>query len=577
MTESTKLVTELIADSSKFTAGIKTAKAEAFSLTSTIKNGSVVAIAAFTALAGAATFVGNEIFKAAEKVSKLYDDTQKIGTTVAAFQELAIAAREAGVSSDNLQNLLGTMNKKLGEAQLSGGRAKLALNALGITLQELRGLKADQQFELIASKLRLVHDLTLETALASDIFGKNGKNGIALFNSNIDESVKKVRELGITLTQSQAEGLDKLSETKDLIGSIWEGFKNNVAADLAPAFQEILDGIIQSVKGMGGLKEAAKSTADFIVGAMNAMKIAIDTAVTSMKLAKSIADDLGVTKLYNIARDQVSLAIESFAQIFNENVAGTNKIFQHILPSNSKYRDGGPIFGSSSSTTNPRPDSGANTAISQATKNVNKFTQSIDLSSQTLDTYKISLFNSSTALKSLVSGAVKASNALFEVGKIQEALNAPGKKQAESIINTSVKDLGIQLAPTEAFQSMFTKALRDAKTGNLSGAEDLIPKLQAIIDREGNKNAFTSFENEAGAGSYDTGIRQDVSGLTSALSDLKAFLSQKTNQEQRVKVDINVNASDNFITNITTSTSFKDAVDGELNAYTAAAARGTLP
>jgi hypothetical protein len=69
-----------------------------------------------------------------------------------------------------------------------------------------------------------------------------------------------------------------------------------------------------------------------------------------------------------------------------------------------------------------------------------------------------------------------------------------------------------------------------------------------------------------------------VSGLTTALNELKAFLAQKGGpKDQKVEVKIKVDASKDFLTTVTTSQTFKEAVDAEFDERLAQAARGNVP
>lgn len=563
MSEVAKLITEIVADASQFKKEIATAKGEATSFTSAIKTGSEVAAIGLTALAGAATLVGKEIFDVAEKVSQLYDNTQKIGLTVAAFQELSVAAKENGVSVDALQNLFENMNKKLGEAQLSGGAAAKALKALGISFNDLKGLTQDQKFELIASQLSKIKDVQLETAVASEIFGKAGKDALALFNSNIEESRAKVRELGLTLTQSQGEALDKLAETKDFIGTIWEGFASNVASEVAPAFQRLLDGIISSVKEMGGLKNAAKDTADYIVAAMNRMENGIRAAINAGQIMKSFYDHVSDS----FAGDLLHNAGSRLDQLLSAVTAPA----RNLIIANSDR----PNMGVSRAKT---LDANFTDAI-QAQKDREKIATT-DLTNQVMNAYKDTTKQTAEALKELKDSAMKTATVLDSLHAIKDAFDSPGKTQAKSIISQAVDANRTPLANSTEFQKIFNQTLKDIQQNNLSDVKGEFKQLQGIIDsyKAHFEDWFFSINGKGGSGRSFVPASGDASGLTAALNELKGYLANKTQgKQQTVDVRIKVDASKDFVTTITTNQTFKEAVDAEFDARTAQAARAALP
>jgi hypothetical protein len=578
-----ELITKITAENAQFKRTINDSIAKSKDFSNSIATTAKLATAGFAAIVAAVTIVGKAVMSSADAIGELYDNTQKLNVTVATFQELAVAANEAGVSTGSFHDLLSKLGVSLGNARLTGGQAATALSALGLSAEGLADLSLDQKFRVISDRLKDLHDTELQAAIANDLFGKSGKDAIGLFNSDIDAAISKVRELGLTLTQSQAEGLDKLSETKDFVGTMWDGFRDNVAAELAPAYQEMYDNIIDFVKQNGGVKEVAKDTANFIVSTMNTMATGIKGAITAFKFIKTVWTDIKGSLL----GDAANFIIEDFKALKAKNEEGINLLLQHFLPANSKFRDGGPVFGPSSNVTD-KTNYGAS-ASSSAGKSIEALfdplaaakrladvqqIQSTNATTEALLAYKNANTDATASLKLMKDSASRAAEVLDSFKAIENALAAPGKDQANSLIAqaTNPANTGSVLADATEFQTIFNRAVRDAQTGeNKNEIPEILSQLQEIINTQKSDHLVDS------QGTLVTEAGRDTSGLVQALNELKSYLGGRSQKQQQVEVKIKVDAGPDFVTNVITTQTFKEAVDAEFDARMAAAARGDMP
>ncbi len=344
---------------------------------------------------------------------------------------------------------------------------------------------------------------------------------------------------------------------------------------------------------MGGLKDAAKGTADFIVGAMNVMAKAISTAVTAIKLAKNVYDDTiggAVSGILDKAAQGYKLAYNNLKDIFDSQSSGVETYLKNT-GIDKKYSDNGPIFGTSKG---PSGSAATASAVTSGFSGGNISSAAIldstriiaDYADKTKQAAKETEENTK-AIARMKTAAEKTASFLDGFSQVKNAFEAPGKQQASDIINNGVKDQNRALV--DPISTGFQKLYNEALTGH-GDNQAIIGKLQAIIDsnKEGTSatgmykaNTHTSHVY-AGDGEYDTVNtttytpvvgKNDTSGLTTALNELKAYLSSKTNKQQEVKVNIKVDKGPDFITTITKDVSFKDAVDAQFDERTAKAAR----
>jgi hypothetical protein len=123
---------------------------------------------------------------------------------------------------------------------------------MGISLDKINGMKPDKQFELIAKRLNEVGNASERTALARDLFGKQGAQALALAE-NLEKVRKKMEEMGALITPEQQASLDLAGDAVDsLIGLFSTGLKKAVA-EIAPYIIEFVYKIQDAVKAAGGL------------------------------------------------------------------------------------------------------------------------------------------------------------------------------------------------------------------------------------------------------------------------------------------------------------------------------------
>jgi hypothetical protein len=612
MTEVAKLVTEITANATDFLKSVDDCKASSSSLAGAVGIASAAAVIAFTAVAAAATFVGDSVLKSAEKIAAISNETKNINVTVAAFQQLSISAKEAGVGSSELASLLEKLNKNLGAAQLGGGTAGKALAALGLSLRDLSELTTDQKFELISKKLATIKDVTLETKVATDLFGKAGAGDLALFNSNLDA-------LGIGLTDGQAAAIKSLNDTKDLLGSVWDGFKDNVAANLAPAFKDFFDYLLQSIDKMGGLKTIASEVSEYIVGAMKTMGGAINFALNGIQTAKNVIGSLGIDKLYEIAKLPSQLAIGAITGIGKALLGGNQ--------SDSLYAA---VAGA------PTPLSGASSQA-EAAETAARLKSTASISDQTAITKRVTdayadhaatVKLATESLKAIKKSSLEAAGALDKLNTIKSTIDAGDKGQAKRYIDNAT---GSNKTPADldpVFQSKVSKIVSEINTGALEAAADgikaidqayhtkitasnmdysaksSVPKRYYQDNPDGTVTPLNGDYLSTPLGDRYSGNKEDFekpylmqerreaqlkestmasdkqdpnTGMAEVVQQLKGFLAQKTLPEQKVTVSIEVAPSQYFVTTVAQSQTFTEAVNKEFDSRIAAAARATAP
>lgn len=144
---------------------------------------------------------------AATMGTELITMSERTGLSVEALSELKYATSEAGTSMSALETSLGRLGKTMLGAIQGNRDARQAFANIGLSVEELQGMRPEQQFETIANRLSMINDPALRAAAAIEIFGSSGADLLPLLNkgsAGIDALRKKARDLGLTMSGEDA-------------------------------------------------------------------------------------------------------------------------------------------------------------------------------------------------------------------------------------------------------------------------------------------------------------------------------------------------------------------------------------
>ena len=273
----------------------------------------------------AATFVSFRALTSAVKETLDFADSlnkaaTQAGLTTEAMSELAYAAKLSGVETNQLSAAFRFMQKGLSEASQGIGESRLAIKALGLSLDEIRKLKPDEQFELIADRIAMLPDPADRARAAMKMFGDSGAQLLPMMEQGA-EGVRKLREEAERLGQSfSKEQLDRLTAAKDAVDQLkasFSGLSVTLVAEVAPALtnffndlrayvsndeilklEQDLIRIQRLIRETGEVQAGKRFSLPSLLGANNA-KIAFD-------LAKQAADtQRAIDKLNGIGRRNI--------------------------------------------------------------------------------------------------------------------------------------------------------------------------------------------------------------------------------------------------------------------------------
>jgi hypothetical protein len=251
-----------------------------------------------------------------DAMDQLDKASKRLGMTVQEFQQLSIATRMAGVEFEQLQTGFAAMQRNIGMFAMGTGEAKVAFEQLGITMSDLRGKSAMDQFGVITDKLNEFAEPAERASLAMKIFGEGGMKMLPFLNqgsAGFNELTSNVRTLTGELDAGVVESMVEIKDLLTVFGEARQMAQANFFAqftDIIRFFTLALISASQALRGIdfsglfGGvmdfnmdmetMKDTAKQVAAGILTFAAAMRTLASIFATFMMVGSALANVVAV-------------------------------------------------------------------------------------------------------------------------------------------------------------------------------------------------------------------------------------------------------------------------------------------
>lgn len=254
-------------DTAAFSSGLKEVKTGVAGLDSTLAGAgkSISGLNKVLGLLSAGALIAflKTSTKAAETIVNTSD---RLGVSTEAFQKYSFAAEVAGVSQEAMTNALSKFQKGLGESSDDVTKTQQALGRLGLTLTQLKALKPEDQFSLVAERLSRIEDPAKRASIEVALFGKAGGELDPLMRlgaKGIKDFGDEAQSLGIILGKDVLANAAAADDEFDKIGKILKASGIQIASEFLPVIRE-LKNIMASPDFQQGVKTIASGFAEFI-------------------------------------------------------------------------------------------------------------------------------------------------------------------------------------------------------------------------------------------------------------------------------------------------------------------------
>ena len=188
-----------------------------------------------TALSGAALTAG--VARATERIDALAKASDRLGVTTQALAGMRLAASDAGVQSEQLEQAMGKVVVKVEQAAAGNVQAAAAFRTLNLSVSDLAGMSADRQFAAISDAIRGMESPAQRTAAAVALLGEDGgkmMNALTVGSDGLKKAGEEASRLGLAVSRVDAAKIEEANKSFGRIQMVMEGAFNTAAIKLAP-------------------------------------------------------------------------------------------------------------------------------------------------------------------------------------------------------------------------------------------------------------------------------------------------------------------------------------------------------
>jgi hypothetical protein len=226
--------------------------------------------AALAAVAVVAAKVG-EAFNRMDEAAKKARSMGMAAQDLMAFQH---AAQLGGVSADKMATALQKMQKGIGEGLAGTGKAKDAMERMGLSMEHIGQLPAKEQMYQIADAIAAIKNPAERAAAATAIFGGAGADMLPVLEGGsaaLKAQEADLKSLQGELTTADFKAIEDSNDAWTRFGTAMEGVWDQIAVLVAPAL-EMIGNILASVAGwvanlIQGFREWTKGIREWLMAA----------------------------------------------------------------------------------------------------------------------------------------------------------------------------------------------------------------------------------------------------------------------------------------------------------------------
>lgn len=256
------VVGKLLLDSSGFNKGVSEADKSGRDLASKLESSfskikkfaaGALSVAAIKKGIDSVMQLATETSAAGDKIDK---QSQALGLSRKAYQEWDYILGQSGASIDSMGISMKTLNGLILNAAAGSEESKDAFAQLGLSIHEIETLSMEDQFESVVRAFQKLPPSAQKSALAVQLFGRNGQQLLPLLNSSattIDELRERAEQLGIIMSDDAVDASVAYNDAMDDLTRTFNGMKYAIGSQVLPVLTR---GVTAITNYAGKIKKA---------------------------------------------------------------------------------------------------------------------------------------------------------------------------------------------------------------------------------------------------------------------------------------------------------------------------------
>lgn len=251
-------------------------------------------------------------------------------TSTATLQKLAFGARTVGIEQDKLSDILKDTKDRVGDFLQTGGgpMADFFENIapkIGVTAEQFRDLSGPQALQLYVDSLEKANLSQSEMTFFMEAVASDATALIPLLRDGgreMNALANQAENLGLVLSDIEVEQMNQAAIAVGDIRQVFDGFVNQVSAELSPVISAMGKQFIGAAEDAGGVGEAAEDSANVIISSASFVVDAIEGIRRTFEIAGK-----GAT-LFGLGVQEAALMAAEF--ILNRPVQAVNELIEQF-------------------------------------------------------------------------------------------------------------------------------------------------------------------------------------------------------------------------------------------------------
>lgn len=271
--------------------------------------------------------------------------SQRTGIAVESLSALKYAADLGGSSIQDVEGAVVAMQSTILKADYGLKRSVQSLGALGLSAQQLKGLRPEQQFAIIAEALSRVQDPGRKAALAVRVLGESGRQLLPMFSQGAEglaAATAEAERLGLIMSTDMARASEELNDAWGRLTAVANMVTLQIGAALAPVLTDIANKIAAAARPVIDWIAANQELVAWLgAGAVAAVGIGTSMAALGTIMASAGAVIGAVATAVATLVSPVGLVVAGVAALGGAFVAlqGQGTVFQWLGQTFNWFRD----------------------------------------------------------------------------------------------------------------------------------------------------------------------------------------------------------------------------------------------